>query len=183
MIHRDMAFGVANKVEPIHAHGFFWISREGIVNQTIIFDYYDDKGYYYSLLHKPDEYKKEMTKLFYSMQSFLDQEKILMNNVKCKPKVLTVSLDHRGFESLPCITFLITFMSRTKIGSNKYENFYEEGIVEYDYEAYWVFPKKTKILEVESSTEYEIVAKNILIMRARRGDKYSGYEKIVFDMR
>ncbi|MEM3538663.1 MAG: hypothetical protein QW193_05180 [Nitrososphaerales archaeon] len=177
-----MVFNAKNKVKPIHAHGFFWVSREGMVNQTIIFDYYDDKGYYYSLLHKPYEYEKEMMKLFYSMQSFLDQEKILMNNIKCKPKVLTVSLDHRGFESLPCITFLITFKSRTKIGLNKYENFYEKGVVEYDYEAYWIFPKRTKILEVESTIEYEIVANKILIMRARKGDKYSGYEKIVFNV-
>ncbi|MGB9659969.1 MAG: hypothetical protein ACPLY9_05580 [Nitrososphaerales archaeon] len=178
-----MVFDVVNKVEPVHAHGFFWVSGEGIVNQTIIFDYYDDKGYYYSLLHKPDEYEKEMTKLFYSMQSFLHQEKILVNNVKSKPKVLTVSLDHRGFESLPCITFFIVFKSKIKVGSNRYENFYEKGIVEYDYEAYWVFPKRAKILEVESSIEYEIVAKNILIMRGRKGDKYSGYERIIFDIK
>ncbi|MCP8317270.1 MAG: hypothetical protein H3Z51_10505, partial [archaeon] len=104
-----MVSNIANEVKPIHAHGFFWVSREGIVNQTIIFDYYDDKGYYASLLHKPDEYEKEMIKLFDSMQDLLDKEKILMNNVKCKPKVLTVSLDHRGLENLPCITFLITF--------------------------------------------------------------------------
>ncbi|MCP8307189.1 MAG: hypothetical protein H3Z53_08490 [archaeon] len=178
-----MVSDIENGVEPIHAHGFFWVSREGIVNQTIIFDYYDDKGYYASLLHKPDEYEQEMIKLFYSMQNLLDQEKILMNNIKCKPKVLTVSLDHRGLENLPCITFLITFKGQTKIGSNKYENFYEKGIVEYDYEAYWVFPQRTKILEVESLIEYEIIAKNILIMRARRGDRYSGYEKIVFNMK
>jgi hypothetical protein len=31
--------------------------------------------------------------------------------------------------------------------------------------------------------ECEIIAKNILIMRARGGDKYSGYEKIEFDMK
>ncbi|MCP8320794.1 MAG: hypothetical protein H3Z52_07630 [archaeon] len=178
-----MVSDMANEVEPIHAHGFFWVSREGIVNQTIIFDYYDGKGYYASLLHKPYEYEKEMIKLFYSMQNLLDQEKILMNNIKCKPKVLTVSLDHRGLENLPCITFLITFKGQIKIGLNTYENFYEKGIVEYDYEAYWVFPKRTKILEVESSVEYEMIAKNILIMRARREDRYSGYEKIVFYMR
>lgn len=178
-----MVSGIANEVEPTHAHGFFWVSREGIVNQTVVFDYYDDKGYYASILHKPDEYEQEMIKLLCSMQNLLDQEKILMNNIKCKPKVLTVSLDHRGLENLPCITFLITFKGKIKVGLNTYENFYEKGIVEYDYEAYWVFPKRTKILGVESSIEYEIVAKNILIMRARRGDRYSGYEKILFDMR
>ncbi|MGQ9469185.1 MAG: hypothetical protein ACUVTD_05090, partial [Nitrososphaerales archaeon] len=81
------------------------------------------------------------------------------------------------------ITFLITFKSQVKIGVNIYENFYEKGIAEYDYEAYWVFPKRAKILGVESSIEYEIIAKNILIMRARRGDRYSGYEKIMFNIR
>ena len=177
-----MVSDIADEIEPIHAHGFFWVSREGIVNQTIVFDYYDDKGYYASLLHKPDEYEQEMIKLFYSMQNLLDQEKILMNNIKCKPKVLTVSLDHRGLENLPCITFLTSFKAKMRIGFNIYENFYEKGTVEYDYEAYWVFPKGTRILEVESSIEFEIVAKNILIMRARRGDRYSGYEKIVFDL-
>ncbi|NWG09294.1 MAG: hypothetical protein HXX80_03120 [Nitrososphaerales archaeon] len=172
-----------NKVEPIHAHGFFWVSRDGVVNQTIVFDYYDKKGYYASLLHKPDEYKQEMTKLFHSMQGFLYQEKTIINGIKCRPKLLTVSLDHRGSERLPCVTFPITFKSHVKIGRNVYENFYEEGKAEYDYEAYWVFPRRTKILEFESSMEYEIVAKNILIVRARRGDEYSGYEKIIFCMK
>jgi hypothetical protein len=178
-----MVSDMTNEVEPIHAHGFFWVSREGIVNQTIVFDYYDDKGYYASLLHKPDEYEQEMTRLFYSMQDFLDQEKIMINDINCKPKVLTVSLDHRGLENLPCIAFFVTFKGQTKDGLNRYENFYEKGIVEYDYEAYWLFPKRTRILKVESSIECEIIAKNILIMRARRGDKYSGYEKIEFDMK
>ncbi|MCP8304033.1 MAG: hypothetical protein H3Z50_00965 [archaeon] len=178
-----MVLDMANEVEPIHAHGFFWVSQEGVVNQTIIFDYYDKKGYYASLLHKPDEYEQEMVKLFHSMQGLLDQEKVLMNGIRCKPKVLTVGLDHRGLENLPCIAFLITFRGRIKIGVNTYENFYEKGIVEYDYEAYWVFPERTKILEVESSIDYEVVAKNILIMRARRGDRYSGSERIEFDVR
>jgi hypothetical protein len=177
-----MVSDTANGVKPIHAHGFFWVSREGNMNQTIIFDYYDEKGYYASLLHKPDEYEQELTKLFHSMQNLLDQEKILINNIKCKPKVLTVSLDHRGLENLPCISFLITFKGQMKTGLNTYENFYEKGIVEYDYESYWVFPERTKILEVESSIEYEIVNKNILIMRAREGDKYSGHEKILFNI-
>ncbi|MCP8309966.1 MAG: hypothetical protein L6M37_04370 [Candidatus Methylarchaceae archaeon HK02M1] len=178
-----MVLGMTNEVEPIHAHGFFWVSEEGVVNQTIIFDYYDKKGYYASLLLKPDEYEQEMIKLFHSMQNLLDQEKVLVNGVKYKPKLLTVSLDHRGSENLPCITFLITFRGRIKIGTNTYENFYERGIIEYDYEAYWVFPERTKILEVESSIDYEVVAKNILIMRAIRGDRYSGSERIVFDLR
>jgi hypothetical protein len=177
-----MVSDISDEIEPIHAHGFFWVSREGIVNQTIVFDYYDNKGYYSSLLHKPDEYEQEMTKLFYSMQNFLDQEKILMNNIKCKPRLLTVSLDHRGLESLPCITFFMTFKGQIKAGLNTYEDFCEKSVVEYDYEAYWVFPKGTKILEVESSIEFEIVTKNILIMRARKGDGYSGYERIVFNV-
>lgn len=177
-----MVCDTSGEVEPIHAHGFFWVSREGIVNQTVVFDYYDDKGYYASLSHKPDEYEHEMEKLFHSMQNLLDQEKIFVNSIECKPEVLTVSLDHRGSENLPCLTFLITFKGQTKNGLNTYENSYEKGTVEYDYEAYWVFSKGTSILNVDSSIEFEIVGKNILIMRARTGDRYSGYEKIVFDV-
>ena len=178
-----MLYEKAKGIEPIHAHGFFWVSRRGVVNQTIIFDYYDEKGYYASLLHKPDEYEQEMIKLFHSMQNLLDQEKVLMNDIRSMPKVLTVSLDHRGLENLPCITFFITFVGQIKTGLNTYENFYEKGIVDYDYEAYWIFPNRINIVEVVSSIEYEIVSKNILIIRARTGDRYSGYEKITFDMK
>jgi len=177
-----MAQDMGNKVEPIHAHGFFWVSQEGLVNQNVIFDYFDEKEYYFSLSHKPNEYEKEMIKLFHSMQNMLNQEKVLINDIICMPKVRTVSLDFRGSENLPTIIFFITFKGQVKNGLNVYENYYEKGIVEYDYEAYWVFPETTKILGVESSILYEIVSQNILIMKARKGDKYFGYEKIVFDM-
>ena len=58
----------------------------------------------------------------------------------------------------------------------------EEGVAEYDYEVYWFLPRGSRIIEVETSTDYEIFGERFLVMWARRGDRYSGHEKIVFTL-
>ncbi len=170
-------------IVPIHAQGFFCVHRRGLVNQIIIYDYYDPKGYYAKLIHRPLDYENEMKKLAANMQYFLDQEQVLINGEKVRPIVKSVSLDHRGFMEIAYITYVIEFKGRFKRGVNTYENIYEVEVAEYDYEVYWIFPPRTKIIEVEVAAEYEILGDgNILLFWVRKGDKLKGYEKIAFKL-
>ncbi len=172
------------RIEPVHAQGFFVVTRRGDVHQIVVYDYYDPEGYYAKLIHRPREYEEEMNRLAANMQEFLDSEEVVINGERVYPKVVAVSLEHRGFEDSPYITFIIHFKGRLRRGLNTYENKYEEGVAEYDYEAYWIFPPRTRIVEVDVRSEYEVLGSgNILLLWARRGDKVGGYEKIVFELR
>lgn len=170
-------------VKPIHAQGFFAVSLSGYVHQVVIYDYYDPDEYYARLIHRPLEYEEEMERLRAVMQEMLDEEKIVVNGVRVYPEVQAVSLEHRVDPRLPYITFLIEFNAPIKPGVNIYENSYEEEVVEYDYEVFWMFPPKTKVYEVITKTEYEILGDgNIVLLWARKGDKSGSYERIVFEI-
>ncbi len=169
------------KVEPIHAQGFFIVSRRGDINQIIIYDYYDPEYYYLKLLHRPMDYVEEMNRLAANMQYYLDEEEVLINGEKVRPIVKSVSIEHRGFAEIAYITFIIYFKGKFRKGVNTYENKYEAEVAEYDYEVYWIFPPRSKIVEVEVAAEYEVLGDgNILLFWVRKGDKLSGYEKIAF---
>jgi len=170
---------VKDDIVPIHGQGFFTVSRRGEFYQIVRYDYYDPEGYYVKVLKSPTLYNEEISKLASNMQSFIDSEKVIVNGLQVKPKVLMVNIEHSGFEEYPHITFLIYFKGKLTNGINVFENVYEECVAEYDYEVYWVFPPRTKILEVEVSGDFDVVG-NILYIWARRGDRIKGYEKIVF---
>lgn len=172
--------GLDDGVEPIHAQSFFTVPLAGPIIQVMSFDYYDPKGYYVKLLHKPASYRSEMLRLIGNMQEVLNDETIILNGQITKPKVFTASLDHRGIKDIATITFFIELPCRLREGINIYENLYEPGEVEYDYEVYWVFPPKSRVIKVEASGKYEVLKGRLLIMWARKGDKYGGKEIIRF---
>jgi len=171
------------RVEPIHAQGFFIVSRRGDINQIVIYDYYDPEHYYLNLLHRPLDYEEEIKKLAANMQYYLNQEKVLINGERVKPIVKTVSIEHRGFAEIAYITFTIYFKGKLHKGLNTYENIYEAEKAEYDYEVYWIFPPRSKVVEVDIAAEYEVLGDgNILLFWVRKGDRIRGYEKIVFSI-
>ncbi|HDD66924.1 MAG TPA: hypothetical protein ENG52_04815 [Nitrososphaeria archaeon] len=169
------------RIKPLHGHAFFTINYSGAFSQILVFDYYDPDRFYYSLLHDDEEYRSTMEELLASMNQLLSQEEIRVNGEKTEAEALTVNLDFRGEAEKPAITFYIEFDGKLKPGGeNAYECSYEPGVAEYDYEVYWILPNGSRITSVETSTEYEIYGGRFLVMWARRGDRYSGYEKIVF---
>ncbi len=174
---------VLREPEPVHAQGFFSVSRRGDVNQVVVYDYYDPDYYYLKLAHRPLDYEREVARLAGNMQYFLDQEEVVVNGVRVRPVVKSVSIDHRGFAEIAYVTFIIYFKARLRKGLNTYENRYEAGVAEYDYEVYWIFPPRTRVVEVDLSADYEVLGDdNILLFWVRRGDRINGYERIVFEL-
>ncbi len=169
-------------VKPLHAHEFMLVSSDGVFNQILNFDYHDPFGFYRSLLKDEEQYYMEMSRLIWNMQSLLDEEEVKVNGKKCRPEVLTVTLDFRGSENLPCITFFVQFKADLKVGMNVYECFYNEEVAEYDYEAYWVFPPGFKVVDVDVKTEKDLVTENVLVLWARVGDSVGCYEKVAFNI-
>lgn len=169
-------------VEPIHGHEFITVSSDGLFNQILCFDYHDPLSHYESLLEDERRYNEEMSSLCAAMQAFLDEETVKVNGQRCTPRVLTASLDFRGSENLPCITFFAQFRAPLKPGLNVYECRYSEEIVEYDYEVYWLFPPGTEVVSVEAATEQEIVGGNVVIIWARAGDRSGASERITFKL-
>lgn len=168
------------RIKPVHAHAFFALDLSGAFNHILCFDYHDPDTYYYELLKDEKKYHEELGRLLTSMNDLLSSEEIRVNGVRVGAEALMVNLDFRGEAERPTITFYIEFRGELKPGENIYECLYEPGTAEYDYEVYWLLPKGSKILEVKTSTSYDVYDERFLIMWARLGDRYHGYEKIVF---
>jgi hypothetical protein len=171
----------SKEVKPIYAQAFFSVSREE-VTYYLVFDYFDKYRYYEKIVTNKKLYDEEMRKLFWNMQYFLNLEKIKVNDKFCKPEVISLDLGFRDKLENPYITFLIGFKIETNKGINIYENQYESEYIEYDYRAYWCFPKDSKIISVEMKENYEIVGERFLVIYGKKGSYSSGYEKIIFNL-
>lgn len=169
-----------SEVIPIYAQGIFTVSKSGYVNQLIIFDYYDPIGYYKKIIKSDVNYESEMQKLALNMQRFLNEEEVKVNNIKVKPKVISVSLGFRGSFKNPYVFFVINFKIPLKKGENTYVNRYESEVAEYNYEVTWVFEEGIKISYVNVGFEYDIMADRILVFSVSKGSRTPGYEEIRF---
>ncbi len=169
--------------KPIYAQGFFHLRRNGLVDQTIIFDYYDPDKYYYKILRHRLKLDHEINLLRKNMQYFLDQERVLINGADASPKVMHVEIGIRGRPDLAYVLFLISFKGELVDGLNTYENIYEEETVDYDYIVYWIFPDNARIVEADLGVPYIVYGNRILYFRVPKGTHVGGYERIVFEMR
>ncbi len=173
----------SRRVRPVHGLGFFY-AGVGFIAYTLVFEYIDPLGYYDAVVRDEKLLEEETLKLKYNMQEFLDEEEVVVNGERCRPKVVMVDVSFAGSRKRPLITFAIRFPAPITPGRNTYENRYEPEEIEYDYEAYWVFPPGSRILEVDmgdgSGEEWSVVSRNVLAIYGRRGGRTSGYEKIVF---
>ncbi|WP_228546746.1 hypothetical protein [Hyperthermus butylicus] len=180
----DFLREASEAVQPIHGQGFFYVGY-GYIAYYIVFDYNDPLGYYEAVLRNPKLYEEETLKLYYGMQELVDQEEVKVNGERVRPKVAMVDIGFRGRSSRVYIVFALRFRAPIRPGVNVYENRYEPEPIEYDYEAYWVFPPGSRILEVDMGTgseDWEIVDDNVLAIYGKRGGRTGGYEKIVFRM-
>lgn len=167
-------------VKPIYASAFFNITSEGI-HYIMIFDYMDPLEYYRKIHENRDLLVEELEKLRSNMQSFLDDEEIIINNIRRRARVSHVSIGFRGDPKRPYIIFIVNIDAKMRKGLNTYENHYERDVFEYDYIAYWIFPRGSRILEVSMGGDIAI-EDNMLIIRGSRGDIAPGSEYIKFEL-
>ena len=174
----------SKEVTPVYAHGLFFVGF-GYIAYYLVFDYHDPLGYYEAVIRDPRLFEAEVGKLWANMQSFLDEEEVVVNGERVRPRVVMIDIGFRGSRRRPFIVFAIRFRAPVRPGRNVYENRYEPEVAEYDYAAYWIFPPGTKVLEVDmggGGEEWDVVGKNIVAIYGRKGRRTGGYERIVFDM-
>jgi hypothetical protein len=172
---------MSDNVIPLYAHAFFSVSRSGEFHQLLTYDYYDPDEYYLNLEANPQEYEREIEKLWLNMQGYLEEETNIVNGKKVYPKVIYTDIEFRGSENSPFILWVISFRGEFRKGENVYVTVTEEEFLEYDCDAIWTFPEGCEILSVTTPMEYEIMD-NILILWARKGDKIGGREEIRFKL-
>ncbi|QGA53360.1 hypothetical protein GFS03_01565 [Sulfolobus sp. E5-1-F] len=165
---------MSEKVTPIFGLGNFVMDKVGNVTQYTFFYYYDPENYYASLTREMLD--KEMEIVKGNMQNFLDEEKIIINDRSTRAKVVSTDIFLLDITH-PVIEFIIVFRGKLRKGVNVYENFYEEEITEYPYEAIWRFPGK--ILNVKMKGEITIL-ENFLKIKVNKGIKVGGRERIEF---
>ncbi len=172
----------SEQVRPVHAEGTFFVGYR-VIAYYLLFEYYDPLGYYDAVLRDKRLLEEEVARLQYNMQEFLDQEEVIVNGRRVRPKVVLVDIAFRGRKTSPVIIFGVRFAAPLRPGRNVYENRYEEEVAEYDYVVYWMFPPGTRILEVEmGGEEWEVTETGVLAIYGRRGRRTGGYEKIVFEL-
>ncbi len=166
---------------PIYAEGIHVMNLDGNVSLIIIFEYLDKEKYYAKLVKKGgSELINELRIVMENMQKFLDEEIIKINDVKVQPKVHDVTLGFRGSIERPYLEFYISLTGGLlRKGLNRYDNWYEEEVTEYDYEILWIFPENFKITNYDLGGESIIVGSgNILRTIVKKGTKVGGHEWI-----
>ncbi len=170
---------------PIHAEGIFTMGIDGGVWEDLIFEYLDKDHYYKNLLKDREGLLNELRTITGgNMQGFLDEETIKINGEIVRARVVDVSLGFRGgsFDK-PYLEFYIYFKGNLKKGINKYEDYYEEEVAEYDYEIVWLFPPGFRIIEYEFAGEGSILGNgNILRLTVKKGLRVGNYESITFEV-
>ena len=165
---------MSEQVRPIYARAFFSFSSTGNVDEYLVFYYYDPEAYYAGL--DAERIRKEEETVKENLQSFLDEERIVINGQTVRAKVLFARIGLLTV-NYPFIEFLINFKGRVLAGVNTYENEYEEETAEYPYEAVWVFPGEVVDYQLAGKVE---VQGNALFLRVIPGTKTGGREWIKF---
>ncbi|ABL88448.1 conserved hypothetical protein [Pyrobaculum islandicum DSM 4184] len=171
---------MGEEITPVYAQGFY-VVNPGIVNMIIIFDYLDKGQYYYRLLKRGgEELSKEISTVWENMQRFMDEEVVRINGERVRPMINDVYIGLRGSPNRPYITFIGFFPAPLKSGENIYENYYEEEVAEYDYEAIWIFPQNVEIFEWHFGGNVETPEPYILRVYVEKGTNVGGREYIKF---
>ena len=171
-------------VTPVHAQGFFYVGYHYIA-YYIVFDYIDPLGYYDTVLRDERLFEKETATLAANMQELVNRERVVVNSERVHPRVVLVDIGLRGRRDRVFIVFGLRFRAPLRPGRNVYENSYDSEVIEYNYEAYWVFPPGSRVLEVDmgpGNEDWDIVGGNVVAIYGRRGGRTGGYEKIVFEL-
>jgi hypothetical protein len=166
-------------VEPIFASSTFTISSSCQVYQVLCYDYADSDGFYEKILHDEAAFARETEILQENMKRFLDAEKVYINGKRVQQQILHTDIGLRGAADVPYIQWVIFFQGSPKKGNNILASDVEEEVAEYDIEVLYLFPKKTKIKQIQTPMEYEVL-EPLLFVWARKGDRVGGHEEVVF---
>lgn len=170
-------------MEPIYALGLFFVRETGLIEQIVIFEYYDPDEEYRAILSDRVKYEEERSVLTKNMQYFLDQEDVRINETRVFPRVIDIEIGFRGEYTYPYITFIILFTGELKPGVNIYEDRYEPEEVEYDYRVYWFFPSRARVLKADLGVPYKLLDNGrILLFNVTKGSRIQGYERIEFEL-
>ncbi|MCD6324388.1 MAG: hypothetical protein J7L55_04700 [Desulfurococcales archaeon] len=156
------------------------MSREGVINQEIIFHYVDKELEFWNALQADSE--GELRKLKENMQGFLQEERTMVNGVRAEPKVLVVFTGFIRNRKHPFIRYIIRYSAFFKKGINTYVDEYEPVMSDYPYEVVWLFPEGTELLDVDVGVPYHVGPPNVLHFKVRRRTLLPGRERIVFHL-
>ncbi|MGQ4832267.1 MAG: hypothetical protein ACP6IS_00050 [Candidatus Asgardarchaeia archaeon] len=168
---------MSEKIVPTHGVAYFLVTKTEI-NEILEFTYWDPQSYYAKILDNPEKYEKEINTLWRNMQIFLDEELIKINDKIIKPEVNFVGIVPRGFIDVTSIIYYIKMSCPLKEGKNTFITITKEETTEYDFDIFWFFPARSKIIKVTTKLEYEW-KENKLLLWARKGKLVGGQEEIV----
>lgn len=172
-----------SKVTPVYATGFFFVRETGLVEEIVVFEYYDPGEEYREITSDRRKTEEEKSRLARNMQLFLDSEDVRINNKPVYPRVLDVEIGFRGDYKYPYITFIIVFIGELRKGLNVYEDYYEPEVAEYDYRVYWFFPTKARVIKADLDVPYTLLDKGrVLLFAVPKGSRVRGYERIEFEI-
>lgn len=155
--------------------------ESGLVDQIVVFDYYDRGKFYWSIAGDRVKLSKEVELLSSNMQYFLNKEEIYINGFRTYPRVVSVDIGFRGKPQYPYVIFHVVFRGELKRGVNIYENHYEEEIAEYDYYVSWFLPHSAKVIKADFRVPYVVDCDGrVISLKTMKGCKVGGHELIVF---
>ncbi|TFG32923.1 hypothetical protein EU528_01845 [Candidatus Thorarchaeota archaeon] len=172
---------ISDMVEPVHASSFFSVSLTGEIHERLTFEYLDLEGYYRKVIRDENLLATEVEKLVGNMQFFLDKERVEINSKRVKSQVDFCDIYLKGHTDVVSVIYLIDFSGKFVDNQNVIETWLEEEEAPYDFEILWRFPIGTKIVEVETTMDFDIYD-DIISLWAIDGDDVGGYEKIVFEL-
>ena len=170
-------------MKPLYGLGCFFVRETGLVEQIVLFEYYDEAEEYRSVVSDPKRLEEEKATLAENMQRFLDSEDVRINGKSTYPRVVDVEVGFRGDYKHPYIAFFIVFQGELRRGVNTYEDAYEPEVAEYEYRVYWVFPLKARVLKADVGVPYTLLGGGrILTFKVAAGTRTKGYERIDFEL-
>ncbi len=158
--------------------------ESGLIDQIVIFDYFDYDGFYWHLVKDHVKLSREIELLSSNMQYFLDKEEVFINGSRTYPRVVSTDLGFRGGPEYPYIVFYIVFRGELRDGVNVYENRYDEEIAEYDYTVSWFLPHNARVLKADFKVPYRVDCDGrVLSFTVFKGTRIGGRELIVFKLK
>jgi hypothetical protein len=173
-------------LKPLYASALMYISLSGHFLDTIIYDYVDlnsdqsTKSNYYKYIQQINNYQHEKQIYWKNLQSFLDEERNLINNQEVHLDIIDVSIHFRDTQHI-YVQWIIEFNGTFHRGLNSYENYIEPEILEYPISSTYIFESPLKVAQVSTELSYEIVNHGQIVRyEGKTGQKLGNHEKIQF---
>lgn len=125
-------------------------------------------------------FEAEVERLRFEMQRLMDEERVVVNGVDVRARVLSAFIEVRGVPVRSSTVFFVVIPFKPRVGVNIYENFYGPAVAGYDYTVYWVL-ECGRFKSVDSPGSVSI-NDNIAVIRVEKGTRIPGYESVVFEV-